>query len=96
MPERIVIIAGAAGLHARPLAAFVKLAKSFDADVQVENLTAQKGPANGKSPVHLLLLTAQQGHEIRIRTSGPEGEAALDALAHFIATAEQEHADDAH
>lgn len=84
MAEAVIRIDHASGLHARPLAAFVQVAKGFDADVQVENLTNRKGPMNGKSPLHLLMLTAQSGHELRIRTSGPQEEAALAALVRLI------------
>lgn len=85
MAEAVVLVNHPSGLHARPLAAFVKLAKSFDADVQVENLSTGKGPASGKSAVHLLLLTAKQGHELRITTGGPQGDAALEALTALVA-----------
>lgn len=84
MAEAVVQIAHSSGLHARPLAAFVKLAKGFDAEIQVENLGNGKGPMNGKSPVHLLMLTAQQGHNLRIRASGPQAEDAVAALVRLV------------
>src|SRR5919198_5617265 len=37
------------GLHARPAARFVQTAGSFEADVQVTNLTSGRGPASGRS-----------------------------------------------
>lgn len=84
MAEAVVRIEHGSGLHARPLAAFVKLAKGFEAEIKVENLTTRKGPVNGKSAIHLLLLTAQQGHELRISASGPEAEQALAALVGLV------------
>ncbi|GAB4447172.1 MAG: HPr family phosphocarrier protein [Chloroflexi bacterium OHK40] len=84
MYETTVTIRHASGLHARPLAAFVKLAKGFAAEITVRNLTTGKGPVNGKSPVNLLMLTAQQGHELRISASGDDAEAALAALALLV------------
>lgn len=84
MHEATVRISHDSGLHARPLAAFVKLAQGFDAEIRVQNLTNGKGPMNGKSPVHLLMLTAQQGHELRITASGPQAQAALDALTALV------------
>ncbi|MCG8346883.1 MAG: HPr family phosphocarrier protein [Chloroflexales bacterium] len=84
MTEAVVRIDHASGLHARPLAAFVQVAKGFDANIQVENVTTRKGPLNGKSPLHLLMLTVQQGHELRILTSGPQGGEALTALVRLI------------
>jgi phosphotransferase system HPr (HPr) family protein len=82
--EAVVRIEHGAGLHARPLAAFVKLAKSFEAEVKVSNLDNNKGPVNGKSPIHLLLLTAQQGHQLRISTEGAQAEQALAALVGLV------------
>jgi len=84
MFEATVSIHHASGLHARPLATFVKLARSFGAEIQVQNLTNGKGPSNGKSPVHLLMLTAQQGHTLRISTSGSDAEEALAALVRLV------------
>jgi phosphotransferase system HPr (HPr) family protein len=84
MAEATVQVQHAAGLHARPLAAFTKLAKSFPADVQVENLSSGKGPVNGKSAVHLLLLAVRKGQQIRIRTSGVQADEALHALLELI------------
>lgn len=84
MAEAVIRIDHASGLHARPLAAFVQVAKGFDAEIKVENLTARKGPMNGKSPLHLLMLTAQRGHELRISASGPQGDEALAALVRLI------------
>ncbi|MCU0491921.1 MAG: HPr family phosphocarrier protein [Chloroflexaceae bacterium] len=84
MFETTLRINHAAGLHARPLAAFVKLARGFDAEVQVENLTSGKGPVSGKSAVHLLMLAVQQGQQIRLRTSGTQAEEALAALVSLV------------
>lgn len=84
MVEATVQIAHAAGLHARPLALFVKLAKSFAADIEVSNLTTGHGPVNGKSPVHLLLLKAGQGHALRISAKGPQADQAVAALVALV------------
>ena len=73
-----------AGLHARPLAQFVRKAKGFNADIRVSNLTREKGPVNGKSPLNLLLLAVSQGHQIRIEAEGPEAEQALTALETLV------------
>ena len=84
MAEATIRVAHESGLHARPLAAFTKLAKGFDAEIQVENLSTGKGPASAKSPVHLLLLTIKSGQEMRIRATGPQAEAALAALVALV------------
>lgn len=85
MAEASVRIDHASGLHARPLAAFVRVAKGFTAEIKVQNVTSGKGPVNGKSPVHLLMLTAQHGHELRIIASGADEDAALKALTRLVA-----------
>ncbi|NOX61968.1 MAG: HPr family phosphocarrier protein [Chloroflexi bacterium] len=84
MPEVTLTIHHQAGLHARPLAIFVKTAKEFDADITVKNLTTNKGPANAKSPLSLLLLGAQQGHQILVEATGPEAEEAVSALRALV------------
>lgn len=84
MSEITVTIHHEAGLHARPLAKFVKLAKQFDAAIEVTNLTRGKGPVNGASPVKLLLLAALQGHELQIFASGPQADEALQALQTLV------------
>lgn len=79
-----VTIKHEAGLHARPLAKFVKLAKRFDAVIEVTNLTRDKGPVSGASPVKLLLLAALQGHELQIVATGPQADEALRALQTLV------------
>ncbi len=84
MPEITAIVQHEAGLHARPLAQFVKTARKFDASIRVTNLTRNRGPAEGTSPLNLMLLAVSQGHEIRIEADGPEAEEALVALRTLI------------
>jgi phosphotransferase system HPr (HPr) family protein len=73
-----------AGLHARPLTKFVKCAKSYDATIEVTNLTRGKGPVNGVSPVKLMLLAVLQGHELQISADGPQADEALQALRALV------------
>lgn len=73
-----------AGLHARPLAKFVKVAKQYDATVEVTNLTREKGPVNGTSPLKLMLLAVSQGHTIEISAQGPQADEVLQALRSLI------------
>ncbi|KAA3647308.1 MAG: HPr family phosphocarrier protein [Chloroflexi bacterium] len=84
MPEFTITIQHEAGLHARPLSAFVKKASQFEADIEVSNVTNGKGPSNGKSPLKLLLLAAQQGHEVKVSAEGQQAEEALAALKSLI------------
>jgi len=68
------------GLHARPAARFVQTAGRYNAEIQVRNLTAGRGPVNAKSVNAVATLGARQGHEIEVTASGVDAQAALDAL----------------
>lgn len=85
MAEVTLTIDHEAGLHARPLAQFVKTAKNYDATIQVTNLTRQKGPVDGSSPLKLMLLAVLRGHEIKIEAIGSQAQEAVDALSALIA-----------
>ena len=62
-----------AGLHARPLSQFVKTVNNFDAEVQVTNITREKGPVNGGSPLSLLLLAVlEMDIKLRLRPLVPK------------------------
>ena len=84
MPELNIRIRHEAGLHARPLAKFVKVVKAHDAAVKVKNITNGKGPANGASPINLLLLSVLNGNEINIDASGNEADQVLIELKALI------------
>ena len=68
------------GLHARPAARFVGALGGLDAQVQVRNMTRDRGPANGGSLVGLATLAVAQGHEIVVSARGPQAAEALDAV----------------
>ncbi|ABS61738.1 Phosphotransferase system, phosphocarrier protein HPr [Parvibaculum lavamentivorans DS-1] len=70
------------GLHARASAKFVQLAETFDAEIRVSR-EGQTVP--GTSIMGLMMLAAAPGCCIRVETSGPEAEAALEALAALVA-----------
>lgn len=69
------------GLHARPAAEFVKLASRFRSEVWVEKDGLE---VNGKSIMGVLMLAAETGSTLRLRTVGDDAEEALEALAHLI------------
>jgi phosphoenolpyruvate-protein phosphotransferase/dihydroxyacetone kinase phosphotransfer subunit len=68
------------GLHARPAARFVSTAGEFDAQLGVRNETRGTGPADARSLTALAVLGVRQGDEIVVEASGPQAQAALDAL----------------
>ena len=72
------------GLHARPAARFVQTAASFDANIQVTNLTRKKGPVSARSLNAITTLGAIEGHQVRIWASGPQAGQALVALQALV------------
>jgi phosphotransferase system HPr (HPr) family protein len=72
------------GLHARPAANFVKTASQFQSDIQVSNVTVEKGPVNAKSVLSVLTLGVEQDFEIELTADGPDEQEALEALTELI------------
>ena len=69
------------GLHARPAAAFVKLANRF----RCESSVAKDGMVvNGKSIMGVMTLAAECGSELTIRADGDDAETAVDSLAALV------------
>ncbi len=88
MPIRTVRICNEHGLHARPATQFVTTASKFAAEVFVAKAVDHDGAspfeANGKSILGVLLLQAEAGSELVIRTEGADAEEALGALAALV------------
>lgn len=82
--QATVVISNPQGFHVRPAAAFVRRALLYPAAV-----TVRKGDrrVNGKSALDLLFLAAEQGTElvVEVAGTGPEAQAALEALAEILA-----------
>jgi phosphocarrier protein FPr len=72
------------GLHARPAARFVQTSATYDATIQVTNLTSGKGPVSARSLNALATLGAVRGDQILVLASGPQARAALDALQRLV------------
>ncbi|MBX3147028.1 MAG: HPr family phosphocarrier protein [Gemmatimonadales bacterium] len=83
MTERTATIVNPLGLHARPAAQLVKLAAGFACSIELE----KDGQAtNGKSIMGVMMLAAEQGSALVIRTDGVDESAAMDALVALIAS----------
>ena len=80
--ERRVRIGVRDGLHARPAAQLVRLAKGFSADVAIER---GNQVANAKSSVKLMLLGVKEADEVLVKTSGADAVEALDRVVSFLA-----------
>ncbi len=66
------------GIHTRPAALLAGSVRSLTADVRI---AAHGREANARSIVALMALGVEAGEEIEIRASGPDAQAALQALA---------------
>ena len=79
--ERPVQIQNKHGLHARPAAEMVKAASRFQSDVTI---TRDDMEVNGKSIMGVMMLAAEYGATITLRATGPDAEAAVDALQALV------------
>ena len=79
---RTVTITNPMGFHLRPMAAFAKLASTFQSSVNVA-----KGPrkVNGKSLLELMLVAAEAGTELIVEVQGDDAPEALEVLAALLA-----------
>ncbi|MBL0728456.1 HPr family phosphocarrier protein [Rhizobacter sp. J219] len=76
-----ISISNKLGLHARASAKLTKLAGSFQSDVF---MTRNARRVNAKSIMGVMMLAAGLGAEVEIETSGPDEQAAMDALCALI------------
>jgi len=78
---RTVEIVNERGLHARASAKFVKLASTFDAEVQVSR---DGSTVDARSIMGLMMLAAGIGSTIEISAEGAEAQQAVDALCELV------------
>lgn len=78
---RQTLIVHPQGMHARPAALFVQLAKKFQSQI-----TIAKGRqrVDGKSIMGLLTLALEAGSEVKVIADGPDAQDAADRLSHFL------------
>ena len=87
MFQRVVTVASASGLHARPARIFVKAAAALPVDVLLA--VDGKKPVKAGSMLGVLTLGAVQGTEVTLSAdddTGEAGRAAVDELAELLAT----------
>ena len=70
------------GLHARASAKFVKLASSFESEIQV---TRDGVTVDARSIMGLLMLGAGNGCAIEMSAEGSDAQEAIDALGELVA-----------
>lgn len=80
--EREARIVNPLGMHARPAAEFVKVAGRFTSAVEVrkDNLAV-----NGKSIMGVMMLAAECGSSLCIKTDGEDAAEAMEALLALVA-----------
>ena len=66
------------GLHARPAATLVTAVRGLDARVELRNLTTGAGPVPAGSLSRVATLGALRGHEVEVRATGAQAQAAVD------------------
>lgn len=79
MASRSVVVTVPEGLHARPAALFATLAAEQPTPVTVRRPDGPQVPA--ASLLSVLALGVRHGDEVLLEAEGPEGEAAVAALA---------------
>ena len=78
MTERIVKIINRAGMHARPAAVLVQMAKDFKSSIFFEK---GQDRINGKSIMGILTLAAAYGTELKVIAEGEDEVEAVNAIA---------------
>lgn len=80
--EKNIIIRSKQGLHARPAAVFVQIANKYKAAVTVRKAGEE---VNGKSIMGMLMLGADHGSEIMMRTDGEDAVPMFAELEAYLA-----------
>ena len=78
----LVTIKNPQGLHVRPIAAFVQEAKRYPCEIVLGRPDGER--VNGKSPISLMMLAAEEGTQLLLEVSGPNAADALHALAEIL------------
>jgi phosphocarrier protein HPr len=81
MIKRSISISNKLGLHARASAKLTKLAGSFQSEVFI---TRNDRRINAKSIMGVMMLAAGIGSTVELEVSGPDEQAAMDALVALI------------
>jgi phosphocarrier protein FPr len=90
MIQKTFTIKHGVGLHARPAAKFVKLAKGFESSIRVRNLTRDGDEVDAKSLVKVIKIAAAQNHDVLLSADGPDEQKAMDSLTDFLTNVPEE------
>ncbi|WMC09261.1 phosphoenolpyruvate--protein phosphotransferase [Oceanimonas pelagia] len=78
--QRVVTVRNHQGLHARPGAMLVQLARQFEAEIRVRNLDGDGHEVNAKSLMKLIGLGVRPGHQLLFTANGADADEALTQL----------------
>ncbi|MBF6137517.1 phosphoenolpyruvate--protein phosphotransferase [Nocardia otitidiscaviarum] len=81
----VFVVTNEHGLHARPAARLVAAVSGRDAGVRVRNLSTGSPSVSGRSLSRIAALGVRAGHEVEITASGPDAQAAVDAVVDLAA-----------
>lgn len=83
--RRNVVIRNPYGFHMRPAAAFAETAGRFQSEVILINGDRR---VDGRRILELMMLGADEGSEVVLEVSGPDADAAVEALVEILSAAE--------
>lgn len=69
------------GLHARPAAVFVRLARNFNANIILEKDGER---VDGKSIMGVMMLAVSRGETVYVEANGPDEKEACEQLRAFL------------
>jgi phosphocarrier protein HPr len=82
--RRTFTVTNPQGLHMRPITAFAEKAMTYKSDVSLGKSGGSS--VNGKSPIALMGIMAEQGTELVLEVCGPDAAAAMEALLEVLAS----------
>jgi phosphocarrier protein len=83
VPERTIVVASRAGLHARPAAIFVKAAAEQPAPVTIRKPDGD--PVDASSILAIMTLGVEHGDEVILHAEGDDADKALSNLEALLA-----------
>lgn len=79
-----VTISNRHGLHARPVARLIQKASTYQSEIQIRNISKNKGPVSIRSMTGIIALEALQGDRVELAAVGEDAEKALQELTGAI------------
>lgn len=76
-----VTIQNRLGLHARPAMSFVDVANQYKCQIQVSK---GEQTVDGKSIMQMMMLAATQGTLLKVKATGGDAQAAVEALKQLV------------